>query len=452
VSELRVPPQAIEAEASVLGSALIDGTALERIADALGPMTDGVFYRAHNQTIFDEMKTLASRGEPIDLLTVSEALEACGKLKDVGGLEYLTSLAEGVVSAANVEYHAEILRRKAVLRRLIQVAGKFATAAYEGGDEADSIVDQAQAAIFELTQSRAGGQAVAVREILGETIRKLEELGANPRAVTGLASGFKDLDMKTAGFQKGDLIILAARPSMGKTSFALNVAQYAAIELEEPVAIFSLEMSRDSLVQRLLAAEARVNSTRLRRGDLDQDDWSRILTAVDFLDRAPIFIDDTSALSPLELRARCRSIKARHGLSMVLVDYLQLMSGPARMENRQQEISFISRSIKALSKELDIPIIALSQLSRAVESRGGDKRPQLSDLRESGAIEQDADVVCFIHRPEMYSPEVQEIEGQAEIIIGKQRNGPTGRIQLSFIKDYTRFEDYAPEDSVPEYR
>ena len=339
-----------------------------------------------------------------------------------------------------------------MLRRLILVAGKFARAAYEGGDEADSIVDQAQAAIFELTQSRAGGQAVAVREILGETIRKLEELGANPRAVTGLASGFKDLDMKTAGFQKGDLIILAARPSMGKTSFALNVAQYAAIELEEPVAIFSLEMSRDSLVQRLLAAEARVNSTRLRRGDLDQDDWSRILTAVDFLDRAPIFIDDTSALSPLELRARCRSIKARHGLSMVLVDYLQLMSGPARMENRQQEISFISRSIKALSKELDIPIIALSQLSRAVESRGGDKRPQLSDLRESGAIEQDADVVCFIHRPEMYSPEVQEIEGQAEIIIGKQRNGPTGRIQLSFIKDYTRFEDYAPEDSVPEYR
>ncbi|MAE70679.1 MAG: replicative DNA helicase [Gemmatimonadetes bacterium] len=451
MSELRVPPQAIEAEASVLGAALIDPTALERVADVFGSAGDTAFYRSQNQTIFDQMKVLASRGEPIDLLTVSEELEKCSKLKDVGGLEYLTSLAEGVVSAANVEYHAEILRDKAVLRALIRVTGNYATAAYDASEAADEIVDQAQAAIFELAQTRSSAQAVPIREVLGETIRKLEELGANPRAVTGLASGFKDLDLKTAGFQKGDLIILAARPSMGKTSLALNVAQHVAIELEEPVAVFSLEMSKESLVQRLLASEARVNSTRMRRGDLDQEDWSRILTAVDFLDRAPIFIDDTSALTPLELRARCRSLKARHGLSMVLVDYLQLMSGPSKMENRQQEISFISRSIKALAKELDLPILALSQLSRAVESRGGDKRPQLSDLRESGAIEQDADVVCFIHRPEMYSPEVREIEGQAEVIIGKQRNGPTGRIQLSFVKDYTRFEDYAPEESVPEY-
>ncbi len=451
MSDLRVPPQAIEAEASVLGAAFIEPTALERVADVFGSAGDNAFYRSHNQTIFDQMKALASRGEPIDLLTVSEELEKCSKLKDVGGLEYLTSLAEGVVSAANVEYHAEILRDKAVLRTLIKVAGDSATAAYEASEAADEIVDQAQAAIFELAQTRSSAQAVPVREVLGETIRKLEALGANPRAVTGLASGFKDLDLMTAGFQRGDLIILAARPSMGKTSLALNVAQHVAIELEEPVAVFSLEMSKESLVQRLLASEARVNSSCMRRGELDQEDWSRILTAVDFLDRAPIFIDDTSALTPLELRARCRSLKARHGLSMVVVDYLQLMSGPSKMENRQQEISFISRSIKALAKELDMPILALSQLSRAVESRGGDKRPQLSDLRESGAIEQDADVVCFIHRPEMYSPEVREIEGQAEVIIGKQRNGPTGRIQLSFVKDYTRFEDYAPEESVPEF-
>ncbi len=451
MSEMRLPPQAVEIEASILGSILVDPNALERVVDAFGPNLDEVFYRPRNQAIFDEMRMLAGRGDPVDLYTVCEALEKSAKLKEIGGIEYVTSLAEAVVSAANVEYHAEIIREKAVLRRLIGIAGEMATEAYAAADAADEIVDRAQAAVFELAQARAGGQAVAVREILGDTIRRIEELGANPRAVTGLASGFADLDKLTSGFQKGDMIILAARPSMGKTSFALNIAQYVAIELDEPVAVFSLEMSKEALVQRLLASEARVNSSRLRSGDLDQEDWSRILTAVDFLDRAPIFIDDTSAISPLEMRSRCRSIKARHGLSMILVDYLQLMSGPSRMENRQQEIAFISRSIKALAKELDVPILALSQLSRAVESRGGDKRPQLSDLRESGAIEQDADLVCFIHRPEMYSPEVQEIAGEAEIIIGKQRNGPIGRVKLTFIKDYTRFEDYMPDESVPEY-
>lgn len=451
MSAQRVPPQAVEIEASVLGSMLIEPSALERVVDVFGQALEQVFYRAHHQTIFDEMRTLAAKAEPIDLYTLSEALERAGKLKEVGGLEYLTSLAETVVSAANVEYHAEIIRDKAVLRGLIRISGEMATEAYDAADDADMVVDRAQAAVFELAQTRTSGHAVPVREILGEAIKRIEELGDNPGALTGLSSGFSDLDKLTSGFQRGEMIIVAARPSMGKTSLALNVAQHVAIELEQPVAIFSLEMSKEALVQRLLAAEARVNSTRLRNGNLDQDDWGRILTAVDFLDRAPIFIDDTSAISPLELRARCRSIKARHGLSLVLLDYLQLMSGPSRMENRQQEISFISRSVKALAKELEVPIVALSQLSRAVESRGGDKRPQLSDLRESGAIEQDADLVCFIHRPEMYSPEVQEIVGEAEVIIGKQRNGPIGRVKLSFIKDYTRFEDYTSEDKVPGY-
>lgn len=446
----RIPPQALEVEASVLGSILLDPGALDRATDVLGEQTSDIFYRSQHQMIFDAMRELASRGEPVDLLTLSGALEGASQLATVGGMEYLTSLVEGVVSSGNIAYHAEILREKALLRRLIQTGGEIVEGAFDASLDADEQVDKAQSQLFEVARSRTGSSAVVVGEILKDTIRDLEERQASDSTITGIATGFHDLDRMTAGLQRGDLVILAARPSMGKTSFALNIAQYIGIELERPVAIFSMEMSKESLVARLLASEARVDSAKIRRGDLSSDDWFRISQATGFLDRAPIYIDDSSSLTPLELRSRCRALKTKYDIDLVLVDYLQLMHSPGKSENRQQEISHISRSVKGLAKEINAPIVALSQLSRAVESRG-DKRPQLSDLRESGAIEQDADLVAFIHRPEMYDVDVSDLEGEAELIIGKQRNGPTGRVKLTFVKSYTRFENHASESSVPDF-
>ena len=371
-------------------------------------------------------------------------------------MEYLGSLIDVVPTAANVEYHARIVRDKALLRRLIEAATHIAQEAYEGRGLPSEVLDDAEHRIFQVAQLRRTEEFIRLKELIWPTMERIEQLQSGHGAVTGVATGFTDLDRLTAGFQRADLVIVAARPSMGKTAFILNVVQHAAIEHSVGVGIFSLEMSKDQLVQRLLCSEGLVDAQRLRRGQLRDDDYPKLARAAGLLGTAPIWIDDSAALTPLAMRSKARRLKAEHNIGMLVVDYLQLMQGPTDAESRQQEISYISRALKALAKELDIPVVALSQLSRAPEQRGGEhRRPQLSDLRESGAIEQDADVVCFIYRQEFYDGPVdpktnESIEGLAELTIGKQRNGPTGTVKLFFKKEYTRFDNYSPRDAPPE--
>jgi replicative DNA helicase len=400
---------------------LIDGDAVARAIEMVG---DSSFYREANRRVFRAMVRLYSRGEVIDVVTLSDELKSAGEMEGAGGMVYLARLVDAVPTAANIEYHCRILRDKAVLRQLIESA-------------------------TEIAQSSQRQGFVWIKEILWPTFERIEELQSSPGSVTGVSSGFPDLDNYTAGFQKGDLIIVAGRPSMGKTALAMNFAQHAAIDKEVPVAVFSLEMSKESLVQRLLCAEGRVDAGRLRRGRLQDDEYARLATAAGHLNTAPIWIDDTPAITALELRAKARRLASEVDLGLIIVDYLQLMSGPSNADNRQQEISAISRSIKAVAKELNVPVVALSQLSRAPEQRT-DRRPVLADLRESGAIEQDADLVLFVYREEVYrKPEDlvddagNSIEGKAELIIGKQRNGPTGSVGLYFHKAYTLFESAA---------
>lgn len=441
VEETRRTPWSEEAELSVLGAMLIDGDA---VAVALERIDDAAFHREGNRRIFRAMVRLYGRGDVIDAVTLADELKTAGELESSGGMAYLARLVDAVPTAANVSHHCRILRDKSVLRRLISSATEIIQESYEAPSGAvDETLDRAEQKIFEISQAEERGGFIRIKEILRSTMDRIDELTRNPGSITGVESGFDDLDRMTAGFQPADLIVLAGRPSMGKTALALNIAQHAAIGAKVPVAVFSLEMSRESLVQRMLCAESKVDSSRVRTGRLSPDDFIRLARGAGHLNTAPIWIDDTPALSPIELRAKVRRLHAEVGVGLVVLDYLQLMSGGDRAENRQQEISAISRSLKAIAKEVGVPVLALSQLSRAPEQREGN-RPRLSDLRESGAIEQDADVVLFIFREEMHRKpeEVEErgLAGKAELIVGKQRNGPTGSVDLYFHKAFTAFE------------
>jgi replicative DNA helicase len=436
LSSHKIPPQNLEAEQSVLGGILIENQAINKVMEILTPDD---FYRDGHRKIYAALIDLSERDEPADLITMTNELRKKDQLDAIGGASYLASLIDSVPTAANIEYYARIVREKAVLRKLIETSTEIITQSYQDRGDVENFLDEAEKAIFEISERRVRPAFYSIREVVKDSLDTISKLYEKKELITGIPSGFKELDKMTAGFQPSDLIIVAGRPSMGKTAFCLNVAQYAAIERKTPIAIFSLEMSKEQLVLRMLCSQSQVEGTRLRTGFLHESDWTKLTLAAGTLYEAPIFIDDTAALSVLELRAKARRLKADHRLGMLVVDYLQLMKGRARVESRQQEISEISRSLKALAKELNIPIIAVSQLSRKTEERTGN-RPQLSDLRESGAIEQDADVILFLFREEVYNRQ-EENQGKAELIIGKQRNGPIGKVDLAFIDRFTTFKD-----------
>jgi len=445
----RQPPYAAEAEVSVLGGMLIDGDA---VAKAIEAIDESMFYREGHRRIFRSMARLFQRGEVVDPTTVAEDLKQTDELEQAGGLPYLAELLDAVPTAANIEYHARIVRERALMRRLIEASTAIIRDVYEPGERSvDELLDLAEHKVFQVAQSYEREGFVWIKKILYPTFERIEQLQAAKGGVTGVGTGFPDLDAKTGGFQNSDLVIIAARPSMGKTALVISLLLHAAIAQQKPVALFSLEMSKEQLVQRMLCSEALVDLSRLLRGRLTDDDYVRLAQAAGHLNTAPIWIDDSGALSVLEMRGKARRLKSEQPeLGMVIVDYLQLMQGGARnAENRQQEVSEISRGLKALAKELGVPVIALSQLSRAPEQRA-DHRPQLSDLRESGSIEQDADLVMFLYRPEYYLSDLEAQEkglaGKAELIISKQRNGPTGIIDLFFRKESTRFESFTSAD------
>jgi len=430
----RVPPQNLEAEQSVLGAMLIDKEAILK-TEFLAPED---FYKDSHRKLFETMRDLFEKGEAVDIITVTEELRQRGLLGEVGGVAYLTTLANAVPTAANVEYYARIVQEKATLRRLIQVATEIARRGYAAEEEVEEILDDAERSILGISSRRATDGYYHLKDVMLSAWERIEEVCASKGGITGISTGFRDLDALTSGLQPSDLIVIAARPSMGKTMLCLNLARHAAVNLGIPVFIFSLEMAREQLAQRLLCAEAHVDSQRLRSGFLSEADWPKLTDALGRLSKAPIYIDDTPNLSVLEIRAKARRLKAEHGLGMIIIDYLQLMRTRGRAESRQQEISEVSRSLKALARELEVPVVAASQLSRAVEQRT-DKRPLLSDLRESGAIEQDADLVAFIYREDYYKPQTEK-KNIAEIIIAKQRNGPVGKVELYFKKEYGEFQ------------
>jgi replicative DNA helicase len=433
----KVPPQSLEAERAVLGAILLEPALLPRAIELLVPEE---FYKEAHRKIFAAMIRLFERGESPDVILVAEALRRDGLFEEIGGHTLLAMLQEEGTVATQFQAYAAVVREKALLREMIRVAHEIVEEGYEATDDVPALLDRAEQMLFRISQRRFQRTAFPVREILDDAIKHIEMLYHRKEDITGLPTGFNELDKLTSGLQRSDFVIIAGRPSTGKTAFALNLAAHAAVGLGRPTLVFSLEMSKEQLVQRLLCAEARVDSRKVRSGYLQEPEWRRIIVAAGRLHEAPLFIDDTANLSVLEARAKARRIQAEHRLELVVIDYLQLMQGRWRAENRQQEISEISRSLKALAKELSVPVVALSQLSRAVEARG-DALPRLSDLRESGALEQDADVVMFIFREEEYKP-TEENRGVAEIIIGKQRNGPTGMLKLAFIKEYTRFENF----------
>lgn len=442
VDEVRVPPHSVEAEQAVLGGLMLDNKTWDAIADRLVAED---FYRRDHQLIFEAIAELAARSEPCDAVTLSEWLERKGLADETGGLVYLAGLVRDTPSAANIRAYAEIVRERAMLRRLIAVGGEIAASAYNPeGRDASQLVDEAERRVFEIAESGRKGRSgfVPLRDDLGTVIDRLDMLHQSQGEITGISTGFKNLDDMTAGLQPGDLIIVAGRPSMGKTTFAINIAENAAFGANRPVGIFSMEMSREQLAFRMISSLGRVDQSALRRGPYRDEDWTRINSAIHQMKNAPIYIDDTGALTPTEVRARARRLKREHGLDLIVVDYLQLMQVSGTRENRATEISEISRSLKALAKELSVPVIALSQLNRSVEQRT-DKKPVMSDLRESGAIEQDADLIMMIYREEVYDPNSTR-KGIADIIITKQRNGPVGEIQLTFLGKYTRFENYVP--------
>ena len=439
----RRPPYSEEAEAAVLGAMLMDQDAVLRAAEHVD---DTMFYREGNRRIFRAMVGITERGDVVDALTLAEELSRRGELEAAGGKEHIAEPMYAVPTSANVEYHARIVKEKALQRRLIETCTALITEAFAGTSTAAELLDEAEHRVFQVSQQRGAQGFMRIKELMWPTMERIEALQRGGKTITGVPTGFADLDEMTSGFQPAELVIVAARPSMGKTAFVLNVAQYAAIEKNVPVALFSLEMSKESLVQRMLTAEARVDAQKLRKGMLRDDDFPRMARAAGILSAAPIWIDDSAGITLLEIRSKARRLKADANVGIVIVDYLQLIQGPPNSESRQQEISTISRSLKALAKELNVPVVALSQLSRAPEQRAGDHRPQLSDLRESGAIEQDADLVMFIYRQEVYDGPTDKdgnsLEGRAEVIVGKQRNGPIGFVNLFFHKAYTRFENY----------
>lgn len=442
---LRLPPQAIEAEQSILGSMMLDNRIIDEISSEIEARD---FYRADHQIIYQQIVRLDERSEAADVVTVSESLTNAGELDKVGGLAYLGALAKNTPNTGNAKSYAKIVRERAILRRLIESANDIIKAAYQPeGKTPSEVLDMAESLIFEIAKNNNEAK-VGFRKIdglLGEAIDKIEELFKTKQTVTGVPTGFMDLDKQTSGLQGGDLVVVAGRPSMGKTSFSMNLVEYAAITQNLPVAVFSMEMPGSQLATRMLASLSRVNSTKLRTGQLDNDDWPKLTSALGILQDKSIYIDDTPALSPLEVRTRARRLAAEHehGLGLIMIDYLQLMRGSdsANNENRTLEISNITRSLKGLAKELDCPIVVCSQLNRSLEQRPN-KRPVMSDLRESGAIEQDADVIMFIYRHEVYEPETDQ-KGLAEIIVSKQRNGPIGTVRLTFLGEFTRFENYA---------
>ncbi|MBL7130764.1 MAG: replicative DNA helicase [Candidatus Omnitrophica bacterium] len=434
----RVPPQNIDAEMAVLGSMFIEEDAVNQ---AIETIDEDCFYKSAHRKIFSSIVNLSSKNKAVDLITLTEELKKSDELEEIGGVSYLTMLANAVPTAANIKHYARIVKEKSILRALINNSTQIVTKAYESEVNVDEVLDKAEGLIFEISDRRIEGSFVSLKEIIKDSIETIDRLYQQKAHVTGVPTGFIDFDIKTAGLQHSDLIVVAGRPSMGKSAFAISIAEYAAIVEHIPVALFSLEMSKEQLVQRLLCSHARVDVHKVRSGYFSPSDWPKLTAAAGKLSEAPIFIDDTPAITIMELRAKARRLKAHYDIKLMFVDYLQLIRSSRYAENRQQEISEISRSLKALARELNIPLVAISQLSRAVEARS-DHRPQLSDLRESGAIEQDADVVVLLLREEYYNPTVEN-RGIAEAIIAKQRNGPVGSIKLSFIKEYTRFDNLA---------
>jgi replicative DNA helicase len=443
VTPARTLPHNLEAEKSVLGAILVHNDAFNHAAELIDARD---FFRDAHRRIFDRMIALSERGDAIDFVTLKEELGRAGELEEVGGPAYIASLTDGVPRSANVEYYARIVKEKSTLRNLIHSANRIVTDAYEAEQEADLLLDEAERAIFAIAEDRIRAGFVPLRDLVQGSFATIEKLQQHKGMVTGVPTGFVDLDQITSGLQPSDLILIAARPSMGKTSFALNIAQHIGTQTDMTVGVFSLEMAKEQLFMRLLTSEARIDAHRFRTGYLTEKDYGRLSHALGTLAEARVYIDDTASIGVLEMRAKARRLKAEHGLNLLVIDYIQLMQGRGRFESRQQELASISRSLKGLAKELNVPIVALSQLSRAPETRA-DHRPQLSDLRESGALEQDADVVLFIYRDEQYrdddgQPNTED-QGVAEIIVGKQRNGPTGTAKLAFIKEFTRFENLA---------
>ncbi len=437
----RMPPQNVEAEMALLGSILIDEHA---VTLAIEKTEADYFYKDAHKKIFHTITLLFNNNQAIDVVTVADALKKANALEEVGGAACLANLASIVPTAANVGYYAKIIKEKYILRSLINASTQIVSECYEPVSDADSLLDRAETAIFEIASHKVEAGFIPIKEIIKDSIETIDNLYQRKANITGVGTGFTEFDVLTAGLQPSDFIVIAGRPSMGKSAFVTSVAEHVGIVEKMPVAIFSLEMAKEQLVQRMLCSHARVDAHKVRTGFLSQSDWPRLTSAAGKLSDAPIFIDDTAAISVLELRAKARRLKSSQGIQLVILDYLQLMKGPANTENRQQEIAEISRSLKALARELNIPVIAVSQLSRAVEARIG-HRPQLSDLRESGAIEQDADVVVLLMREEYYNP-TEENRGIAEVNIAKQRNGPVGTIRLAFIKEYARFENLAREE------
>ncbi len=430
----RIPPYSLEAEQTVIGSMLMSR---EAVYTATEYVNENDFYTPEQRIAFAAIYELFRENRPIDLITVQEQLNKMGKLEEVGGIEYLTNISLNVPTSAHVKEYAKIVQEKSVLRRLIRSGNEIVAESYEGKEKLEDILNNAEERIFNIIQNRRTSDLVLIKSLISPALDSIAKAYGQHGAVTGLPSGFIDLDNMTAGFQPSDLILVAARPSMGKSSFVLNITQHAAIKEKKSVAFFSLEMSKEQLTSRMISAEAMIDAQKIRNGNLENTDFERLLNGASVLGEAKIFIDDTPGISVSDLRAKCRKLKMTHGLDLIIIDYLQLMTGSTRSESRQQEISEISRSLKAIAREMQSPVIALSQLSRAVESRA-DHRPMLSDLRESGAIEQDADVVMFLFREEYYNA-TPENKGQAEVIIAKQRNGPTGSAKLLWLGEYTRF-------------
>jgi len=433
-----LPPQNLEAEMAVLGSMILDDNAIGVAVEALTPDS---FYKDSHKKIFETIIGFFNRNKAVDLITLTDELKHIGALEETGGVSYLTELVNAVPSAVNISHYVAIVKEKAILRALITSSTKIIQSCHSHEGDVNELVDEAEKLIFEVSDNRAHTSFLPVKEIIKDTIETIDRLYQNKAHVTGIPTGYLEFDLKTAGLQPSDLIVIAGRPSMGKSALALGMAEYAGVVAKVPIALFSLEMSKEQLVQRMLCSHARVDANKVRTGYLAASDWPHLTAAAGKLSQAPIFVDDSAAISVMELRAKARRLKANHDIQMVVVDYLQLMRGSGFTESRQQEISDISRSLKALARELDVAVVAISQLSRAVESRT-DHRPLLSDLRESGAIEQDADLVVLILREEYYSP-TPENEGIAEIIIAKQRNGPVGSLKLTFMKEFTRFENMA---------
>ncbi|MCM8792130.1 MAG: replicative DNA helicase [Candidatus Omnitrophica bacterium] len=432
----KIPPQNIEAEMAVLGSMLMDENA---IVYAMEILNRDCFYKDNHKKIFEVIINLYNANKAVDIITVSDELRKLGILEEIGGVSALTEMVNSVPTAANISHYARIVKEKSILRSLISSATQIISLSYESEGNVDEILDKAEMLIFDISQNKKEEQVASLKEIVKENIDTIDKLYQKKTYVTGIPTGFIDLDRRTSGFQPSDFIVIAGRPSMGKSAFVISIAEYVGVVEKIPVAFFSLEMSKEQLGQRMLCSHARVDAHKVRTGYLSSADWPKLTAAAGKLSGAPIFVDDTPAISAMELRAKARRLKIQYNIGLIIVDYLQLMRSNNKVENRQQEISDISRSLKALARELNIPVVAISQLSRAVESRA-DHRPQLSDLRESGAIEQDADLVILLLREEYYNP-TEENEGIAEVIIAKQRNGPIGSIKLAFIKEYTRFEN-----------